>query len=69
MLGKNLQRAFATHSRLAILGGGTAGCSITAQLANSGVLKPEDITVFDPSGTHYYQPAFTMVGGGVLGNV
>jgi len=25
--------------------------------------------LFDPSSTHYYQPSYTMIGGGVLGNV
>jgi sulfide:quinone oxidoreductase len=42
--------------------------SVSAQLARSGTFKPEEIHVFDPRDTHYYQPSFTMIGGGVLGN-
>lgn len=40
---------------------------MSAQLVNAG-LHAHDITVFDPSQEHHYQPAYTMVGGGVLGN-
>jgi len=61
-------RGFATHARVAIVGGGTGGVSVSAQLINSGHFKPEEITVFDPSEKHYYQPSFTMVSGGVIGN-
>ncbi|ETO23137.1 hypothetical protein RFI_14049 [Reticulomyxa filosa] len=32
------------------------------------VAKASDITVFEKSATHYYQPAFTMVSGGLLGS-
>ena len=63
-----LVRTFATHTRVAVVGGGAAGSAASSQLARSGQFAPEDITVFDPSSTHYYQPSLTMIGGGVLGS-
>jgi sulfide:quinone oxidoreductase len=45
-----------------IVGGGTAGIMVAAQLLK----KKKDISVglFEPSENHYYQPAFTLVGAG-----
>lgn len=68
------RRAFSTtsvapsHSRVAIVGAGCGGQSLLAQLARTGKVKPEEITVFDPAQEHHYQPAYTMVAGGVLGS-
>ncbi|MFM1971436.1 MAG: hypothetical protein RL185_118 [Bacteroidota bacterium] len=48
--------------QIVIIGGGNAGISVAAQL-----LRKEsqlDIAIIDPSEKHYYQPAWTMVGGG-----
>lgn len=42
-------------------GGGNAGISVAARLARAG---ERDIAVIDPSTTHYYQPLWTLVGGG-----
>ena len=53
------------HSKVAIIGAGTAGNSVSSQLINSGVYRPEDITIFDPSRIHYYQPGYTNIAGGV----
>lgn len=50
-----------------MIGGGAGGISVASQLLRTGKFKKNEITVIDPSDTHYYQPAFTMVGGGVLG--
>ena len=61
-------KAFSTHSRVAIVGGGTAGINVQAHLVKSGLVAPADITMFEPRNDHYYQPAFTMIAGGVLGN-
>jgi len=44
-----------------IVGGGTAGITVAARLRRAGVT---DIAVVEPSGSHYYQPLFTLVGGG-----
>ena len=55
-------RAFSTHSRIAVVGGGTCGLATSSQLAAAGPFKGEEITVFEPLDDHYYQPSFTMVG-------
>ncbi len=47
---------------IVVIGGGTAGIGFVASL-----LKRDpglDITVIEPSAQHYYQPAWTLVGGG-----
>lgn len=49
------------HHRVVIIGGGNAGLSVAARLRRAGV---DDIAVIEPSETHYYQPLWTLVGGG-----
>jgi sulfide:quinone oxidoreductase len=49
---------------IVIVGGGTAGITVAAQLARA--LAPSDITIIEPSDKHYYQPLWTLVGGGVF---
>lgn len=49
------------HHRILIIGGGTAGLSVAARLRRKG--EP-DIAILEPSKTHYYQPAWTLVGAG-----
>jgi sulfide:quinone oxidoreductase len=61
-------RRFSTHVKVAIMGAGTGGVSVSSQMMRSGKYKPGDITIFDPSSTHVYQPALTMLGGSVIGN-
>ena len=53
---------------MAIIGAGAAGHSVASQLAKSKRFEPQDILLIDKQAEHYYQPAFTMVGGGVIGN-
>ncbi len=53
--------AKAQHHRIAIVGGGTAGISVAARLRHRG---ERDVAVIDPATTHYYQPLWTLVGGG-----
>ena len=50
------------HPRILIVGGGTGGITVAARLARSG--RALDITVLEPSDRHYYQPLWTLVGGG-----
>lgn len=45
-----------------IVGGGAAGISVAASLHRRN--PSLDIAVVEPSDLHYYQPAFTLVGGG-----
>ena len=50
-----------THHRIVIIGAGTAGIAVAARLKING---EEDIAIVDPSTKHYYQPLWTLVGGG-----
>jgi len=52
------------RSDIVIVGAGSAGIAVAASLlACDGGL---DITIIDPADVHYYQPGWTMVGGGVF---
>lgn len=48
-----------------IVGGGSAGVTISNQLLRSGQFKLEDIALVDPAEWHHYQPGWTLVGGGL----
>ena len=49
---------------VAIVGGGSAGIAVASSLLKR---RPElDIVVIEPRYKHFYQPGFTMVGGGVF---
>lgn len=48
--------------RIVIVGGGTAGIGVAAMLQNEGM---KNVTVIEPKGVHYYQPLWTLCGGGV----
>ncbi|MEZ4452573.1 MAG: FAD/NAD(P)-binding oxidoreductase [Nannocystaceae bacterium] len=48
--------------RIVIIGGGTGGISVAARLAHA--LPGADIQILEPSERHFYQPLWTLVGGG-----
>ncbi|ANE80417.1 pyridine nucleotide-disulfide oxidoreductase [Mycobacterium adipatum] len=50
-----------TKHHILIIGGGTAGISVAARLLRKG---HTDVAVLEPSSKHYYQPLWTLVGGG-----
>ena len=52
--------ATTAHHRVVIVGGGTAGISVAARL----IREIDDVAVIEPSDKHYYQPLWTLVGGG-----
>ena len=52
----------AGHHRIVIVGGGSAGITVAARLAKA--LPHPDIAIIEPSKKHYYQPLWTLVGGG-----
>lgn len=49
---------------IAIVGAGTAGVTMAAQLLRKASYLKNNIVIIDPSDKHYYQPFFTLVGGG-----
>ncbi len=52
------------HYQILILGGGTAGITVAAQLRRK--LKNYNLAIIEPSTKHYYQPLWTLVGAGVF---
>ncbi|MFW6053383.1 MAG: FAD-dependent oxidoreductase [Persicimonas sp.] len=50
--------------QIVIVGGGTAGITVASQLLKRD--PPLDVAIIEPSETHYYQPLWTLVGGGVF---
>ena len=50
--------------RVVIIGGGNAGISVAARLRKAA--PNLDIAIIEPSTKHYYQPLWTLVGGGVF---
>jgi sulfide:quinone oxidoreductase len=48
------------NHQIIIIGGGTAGIMVAAQLRKAN--KSLDIAIIEPAETHYYQPAWTLVG-------
>jgi len=52
------------HYQILIVGGGTAGITVAAQLRRK--LKKFDVGIVEPQTKHYYQPLWTLVGGGVF---
>lgn len=52
-----------TSARIVIAGGGAAGLTAAARLAQQ--LTGAQITVIDARKQHYYQPGFTLVGAGI----
>jgi len=51
-----------THHQIIIVGGGNAGISIASLLLRKDATL--DIAIIDGAQKHYYQPAWTLVGGG-----
>ncbi len=51
-----------THHQILIIGGGTAGIMVASQMLKKD--KSLDIGLIEPADTHYYQPAWTLVGAG-----
>lgn len=48
--------------QIVIVGGGTAGISVAARLCKKNL----DVAIIEPSVKHYYQPLWTLVGGGIV---
>jgi sulfide:quinone oxidoreductase len=52
------------HHQVVIVGGGTAGIMVASRLMRGWRRKP-DVAIVEPSDQHFYQPLWTLVGGGV----
>ena len=53
-----------TRHTVLVVGGGSAGIATAASLLKR--LSALYIAIIEPADTHYYQPGFTMVGGGIF---
>lgn len=53
------------NHKVVVVGGGTAGMSVSHQLLRSGAFSQDDIAVIDGAEYHHYQPGWTLVGGGL----
>ena len=53
-----------THYDILVLGGGTAGLTVASQLADR--IGGGHLGIVEPSSKHYYQPLWTLVGGGIF---
>ena len=54
---------FMKHFKVLVLGSGSGGLAVTSKFLE--YLSPVDMAIIDPSEFHYYQPFWTLVGGGV----
>ncbi|MCA9244451.1 MAG: NAD(P)/FAD-dependent oxidoreductase [Phycisphaerales bacterium] len=54
----------ADHYDILVCGGGTAGLTVAAQLRLADAAL--NVGIIEPSDKHYYQPLWTLVGGGVF---
>jgi sulfide:quinone oxidoreductase len=50
------------HHQVVVVGGGNGGISVAARLLRAE--KGADVAIIEPSSKHYYQPLWTLVGGG-----
>jgi len=48
--------------KLVVVGGGAGGCGTASKFVNK--FAPGEVCVIDPASEHYYQPMWTLVGGG-----
>ncbi|GAA5932512.1 hypothetical protein JCM1841_000233 [Sporobolomyces salmonicolor] len=58
------------HPKILVVGGGTGGVTVAAQLqrafkAEGRALGEGDIAIIEPAKTHHYQPGWTLVGAGL----
>jgi sulfide:quinone oxidoreductase len=56
--------AATNHHQILIVGGGAAGITVAAELRAHDHEDSLDIAIIEPAESHYYQPAFTLVGAG-----
>ncbi|MFZ1523609.1 MAG: tryptophan 7-halogenase, partial [Saprospiraceae bacterium] len=57
---KSLKQMDNKKTKIVIIGGGTGGIMVAARLKK--IRAHVDITIVEPADTHWYQPAWTLVG-------
>ena len=62
--GANSNSSGLIHHEVVIVGGGAAGVAVASSLLSRN--SKLDVAIIDPADTHYYQPGWTMVGGGIF---
>lgn len=66
MLASIVKKSFSTiHTPILVLGGGCAGIDIMGHFLRQKGVSPHHIRIVEPSKYHYYQPGWTMIGGGL----
>ncbi|MFP3845828.1 NAD(P)/FAD-dependent oxidoreductase [Priestia filamentosa] len=50
--------------KIVIVGGGTAGISVASRLLRKSQSVMNEVAIIEPASKHYYQPLWTLVGGG-----
>lgn len=61
---KNKYRDVHHSCKLLLVGGGTGGCSMAAKFVNKFKGRNQ-VIIIEPNEIHYYQPMFTLIGGGI----
>lgn len=64
IVGSNASNTDIIHHEVVIVGGGAAGVAVASSLLSRNAKL--DVVIIDPADTHYYQPGWTMVGGGIF---
>ncbi len=64
IMGSNSKDPDSIHHEVVIIGGGAAGVAVASSLLSRN--SKLDVVIIDPADTHYYQPGWTMVGGGIF---
>ena len=64
IVGTQANNASVIHHEVVIIGGGAAGVAVASSLLSRN--SKLDVAIIDPADKHYYQPGWTMVGGGVF---
>ena len=54
--------------KIIVAGGGSASVATVGHILRNSKIRPEEILVIEPSPQHFYQPGYTMIGGGLLGD-
>lgn len=61
---RGIYKVKSIHSKVVVVGAGTGGLTVAAQLLRKAPYLKDNITIIDPSENHYYQPLFTLIGAG-----